>query len=353
MKREELVKTLEIVGRALANNHVVPIFSHFCFTGSAVYSWNDSYGIVAPWTVKAPFACHGPTLVGLLKNSQANVLAIELTKEGLNLDIGNSLFTLPYVPPDQFLWQEPNYENNSVFVFDFDLIKGLEAALLTCTSDVALAAFNQIKIKLDESDNIVLYSCDGDAVTKYLVDVKLGEFGFKDFALSKAFCEAIIKTWYDSFDKDQTADGQLWVSEDWVCVNLSSGFKLFARTVTGSGLDYEGEISKSVNGKLEFVPIPKELDAALSRARIVADAETKPTILSFNEAEDDELMLQTVTHLGEIVDVIKMKHRTIAVKVSAALIQRSVKCCTEFMVSENCCIFRNGSKLLQLVSNMG
>src|SRR6202044_983866 len=113
MNRVELIKTLETVSRGLSNNNVAPAFSFFCFTGETVFSWNDSIAIVGPCKVEKPFGCHGATLLGLLKNCKTPGVEFEVQKDCLLIIAGNSEFKLPYITQDEFLWKEPDLDDEA------------------------------------------------------------------------------------------------------------------------------------------------------------------------------------------------------------------------------------------------
>jgi DNA polymerase III sliding clamp (beta) subunit (PCNA family) len=317
------------------------VFGYYCFTGTDVFSFNDSFGIVAPCPIPKPFACHGNTLLGLLKNSTSEEVQFELKKECLQITAGESLFQLPYKGPDEFLWKEPDEDGVCEFM---NVTKTLETCLTTCSSDASLAAFNQIAF-INKIARLSVYSSDGDAITRIILSNNASS---KDYsiALPRNFCDALVKC-----ALELESNYEVFSSAEWVYALFDNDYRIYGRSLGEPVLNYEEEIRDSIgDDKSEFIPVPEGLNDALSRARIVADVETKPTQLSLM---DDSIRLFTETNVGIVDDVIPIKgHIFIEVNVSAALIQRSLEECTEFKVTENCLICR-GENILRIVANMG
>jgi DNA polymerase III sliding clamp (beta) subunit (PCNA family) len=270
----------------------------------------------------------------LLKNSKSEQVDIQVTDEGLLILTGQSEFKLPCIPPEEFLWKEPTdigaFEEYTISFLKFEI------CLSTCSTDVALGAFNQICIA-PEGKYIFVYSSDGDAITKIstLIETVKDEY---PCCLSRDFCDVILKL--------AAVDLNVW--KEWVCA-VSSDCKIYGRNLGAPTLDYEAEIKASMGKNPTFIPIPAELKEALGRARIVADAETNPTGLSLDE---DNLILDTSTPLGNVSDLIKVKeHPVINVYLNAAILQRNLEGCTEFSINENC-IITKGDRVLRIIGNM-
>src|ERR1700719_542988 len=142
MNRQELITTLDVVGRALERNNVLPIYEFFCFTGETVFAFSDAFGVVGKCKVKAPFGVHGPTTLGLLKASKSKEVEIKLTKDNhVQIIAGTSEYKLPYKTPDEFAWKEPEFDAG---LYEPVIIEAIECCLTTCSPDLALEAFNRV-----------------------------------------------------------------------------------------------------------------------------------------------------------------------------------------------------------------
>jgi len=330
MNRAKLVATLEVVGRALERNNILPIYEYFCFTGNTVFSFCDSFGIVAPWDTPTPFAVHGPTFLGLLKATKDDKIDLNLDQHQLKITAGKSEYVLPAKGIEDFIWAEPNFPSKDI---SLDIIQGIECCLPTASENLALEAFSRIYIGTFEG-KLAVYSTDGDALTKYVTTLN----GDADVCLDRDFCDAVVKT----------GGGKLVIGSEWVC-SLFEDYKVYGRNLGPSTFNYEDYISKILGGPLpDLIPFPLKFDDALTRARVVADIETSPTTLFI---ENNQLTLLTDTPFGEVLDTMKVKHADIEAQVSASLMQSNMTGCTNLRVLAKCCIFK-GEQVLRLISNL-
>ena len=68
---------------------------------------------------------------------------------------------------------------------------------------------------------------------------------------------------------------------NWACVSLDSNYTVYGRLmVNDNPTDHEGLIKRSMKAKPKYVKIPESLHHALSRARVVADAESAKTVFT-------------------------------------------------------------------------
>jgi DNA polymerase III sliding clamp (beta) subunit (PCNA family) len=338
MNREALVKKLGMVGQALAKDDLIPIFKCFAFTEENVMACNDTLAITSPCVTEQAFCVHGETLKGLLENSHSETVEFSIKDDDLIVKAGKSVFKLPWFPVEDFLWLIPSAEPKAQFNLDADFITGLEACLLTTGTDTARAALMGVQFT-----NGTMYSTDGDALTRFVTnDVK------HSCMLPNSFCNALIRVAKES----EATKGLVVISEEWVLVELDSKFTAYGRLmVNDTPTDHEGLIKRTMKAKPEYVKIPGNLHHALSRARVVADAESAKTVFT---VEAGRLKLLTTASMGVINDALPFTgHSDVQANVSAECIQRCISLCDEMSVAENCCTFRSGSKLFILSGNLG
>ncbi len=337
MNRLELVQKLELVGRALASNDLIPIFQYFCFTGTHVYANNDGLAIKAPCITDQAFAVNGNTLLGLLRASQSEEVSFRLGEEHeCRVKAGKSNFRLPYHTEDSFLFKEPENNWDVAVLVDPTLMKGLEACLQTASRDAATQpAFVGVWLKHGGT----LYSCDGDALSRFTLapDLPVG-----NYMMPNAFCEATLRI--------NSTGGKLTLNAEWAKAELE-GYTVYGRLIVNDDpLDHEALIASNLKHEPIFVSVPADLDHALERARVVADPESKPTKLT---VEAGKLLLVTDTTLGMVKDVLGFEHPDVTALAAAHLMQRSIAQCNEMAIMDNCTVFRSGDTLFQLVSNYG
>lgn len=334
MDRVELVKTLEIVEQGLATNNLVPIFQCFCFQPGRVYAFNDTLGISAPCKIDISFAVHGKTLLGLLQHGSADKVTLELDDNDLVLKCGKSVSRLPYFPKRDFIFNHPTVEGPPQFSSIAELLEGLKICLTTASKDQAQAAIMGVTLHPN-----VMYSCDGDALTKVILTNPAKE-GFQPQLLPNEFCSALLKI---------GTDGTLALIKDWA-VSEFNGIWVYGRVLPNPNpFDYENLIQRTVKVAPNYVEVGDTLAAALRRAIVLAGPENAKTIC---EVSNNKLTLTTQTAMGVVRDVIPFAHPSTAGNVSAALMQRAIGVCTEMAIMPNCTAYRKGDTVIQLVSNM-
>src|SRR5215831_7797422 len=165
MKRAELVKTLELLKPALADQNLVPVYQCYMFTGSTVMATNDQIAIIANCKTEQPFAVKGDILLGLLSASRAEEITFTLEEQDAVVKAAKSVWRLPYLPYHEkgdFLFEEPEVKFEATLPIDAELLSGLQACLLTSSKDNTQPALMGITVH----KGIDFYSCDGDAVTR-------------------------------------------------------------------------------------------------------------------------------------------------------------------------------------------
>jgi DNA polymerase III sliding clamp (beta) subunit (PCNA family) len=336
MIRQELVEKLESVSRALADNDIIPIFKCFCFDGQTVKAYNDALAIIAPCKTAEKFCVNGQILLGLLSNSHTENVEFSIGGQELTVKTGKSTFKLPWFPVADFLFKAPA-ETKFVCNITEDFVAGLSACLMTSSKDNSQAALMGVCLV-----NSSLYSTDGDAITRYGKPNKDGAGNM----LPNSFCETLVKF---------GGTGMLSTNREWAKAKLDNGLLVYGRLIAvDNPIDYEMWVKKTIKDEPSYVEIPKGLDRALSRARVVADPESASTLLRIEGAR---MHLWTETSMGVVQDNLPYEDKILAVQanVSAELVQRCISLCNEMAVLPNCCCFYNGSgnKLFILTSNMG
>lgn len=348
MKIANLLKTLELVQPALATSASVPvpIFRCLCFSGEQVYAYNDEIGIVADLKLDCkPFAVNGVALIDLLKSISAEDIDLAIDDGDLLIKSGKLNLKLPYMTENDFIFEPPTAKYVSSASFNSEVIEGLELALDTSSKEDTMRALMGVNFNFD--DNLTLYSCDGDTITKYTPQcVGIGK---GNFTASNPFCDALIKTAKETGTEDIT----LSFNKEWACAELAN----WSITIYGrmqeipEPFDYEGLITKTVGKKQQFAPMPLGLREALTRAEIIAKAESKPTRVKINGGT---LGLHTASSLGDVREELNIRgHADIECLVSASLLNRAVAGGDRLVYTAGGTVVAKGTNLLQVVANMG
>lgn len=336
MKRSDLVKTLELVKPALAKNNLIPIFQCFCFSDGMVSAYDDTIAIVGPTECSDAFAVNGSTLLGLLAASSADEVGLKFEDNSAVFKLGKNTSRLPFSPKEDFLFTEPTGKWDTVKV-TISLIEGLKLCLETVSSDTTQAAFMGVTLDKD-----MLYSSNGDALTR----VKLKQAAKNRYLMPTGFCEAIVRLW----DSLGMAMGTLNFTAEW-CYADFDDWRVYGRMLEiNDPPNFEEVIKRSVKGKYTALELPKGLDEALSRARVLADPESQKTVLT---VEGGKLSLLTETHMGEVYDSLALKgHPDVRANINASHIQAAIKACDRIVFNDRCAVLEKSTDVLMLVSNM-
>ncbi len=346
MNRAELVATLELTSRALADSQLVPIFTCFCFGKTHVRAFNVHIGVVAPCKSPEQFAVHGNTLLGLLRASQSDDVSFKIGGENeITVKAGKSVFKLPWFPEEDFLFEEPAGAWSAHLGLNDEVLKGLQACLLTTARDYTAPAMMGVCVN---SKDQAFYSCDGDSLTRFNLPVKV--VGGDVAMMPNAFCETALKI-VESVGFDKEGTSTLSLNKEWVKAALEGGYTLYGRLIENkTPLDHAGLIKDTLKAKPVYVPVPATLKQALVRARVIADAESAPTKLV---VESGMLQLVTSTHMGVVRDTIPLpNHPDAKASVSAEKVQQAIGLGTEMAILENCTTYRCADELLQVVGNL-
>jgi DNA polymerase III sliding clamp (beta) subunit (PCNA family) len=331
MNREELVTKLETLKPALTNNNLVNIFSHYSFYGIQVTAYNDALAISAPCKTGAVFALSGKTLLELLKNSGAEDVDFKMEMNDVAVTCGKSRFKLPFLGAKEFLYEAPKEKPILTLKLNDKLREAIAICLTTSARDDTMRAIRGVCFK------DALYSCDGDTISRVAVD----GLDASGLTVSDVFCDAILAI---------EGDGELDIGQEWAVARIGHYTVDGRMTGTESPIDHAALIAQHAD-EPTFVKAPAELDAALARARVVADLESSLTLLTITKGK---LKLTTSTSYGDVTDEVPLKgHPDAAAAVHASLVHRSLKVCDEIAITPSATAYRKGADVFMVVSNVG
>lgn len=349
MKRSELVKTLELLQPAISTTNLVPVFTCFMFGSKTISAYNDSLGIVSKGGLQTkPFATGGAALLGLLQNSQADEVDFQIADECVTVKTGKSTFKLPYFTESEFIFEEPKEKWEGTLTLNEDVLRGIEICLTTASRDQAQPAIMGVCFKDLDLDDAVLFSCDGDAITRYRVAADHSGKQGGEYTVPNGFCDALLKI----CNETETKQGKLEFNQNWAKATLNNGFWLYGRMIVNEKpLDHQALILQSLKGKQPFADMPLGLNEALARARVIADIESARTVMT---VENGKLKLVTDTPMGTVRDELKIKgHADVEAVVHASLVHRSLAVCDQISIREGVTAYKNGDTVLQVVANIG
>ena len=210
------------------------------------------------------------------------MIGFSIEGQDVILKAARSTFKLPFFPLGDFLMEEPEDQWDAKLPISLDLLTGLTSCLVTSSRDAATQpALVGVSIN-PGAKNALLYSCDGDSISRYMLDTK--NVTKDPYMLPNAFCEAVLAL----TNELEVMVGTLKVNKDWACAVLDSGHIIYGRMIENADpLDFAGQIKKTMKEEPEYIEAPKGLDNALSRARVVADPESAKTGVTCIEKRPD------------------------------------------------------------------
>ncbi len=338
LNRKYLVDTLELISPALSKNNTIPVFQCFIFEQGVITAHDDTIAIIGPTNCEDEFGVHGNTLLGLLSNSNAEEIDLSLDKNDLVLKMGKSVSRLPYIPPADFLFKEPEgkWQKTPITV---SLIQALNLCLETVSSDETQLALQGVTLEGD-----TMFSCNGDTITRIRLKNSIDKYRV---LLPTAFCSAVTKLW----ETLEITKGQLQFNDEWVWADFND-WAVYGRILKiDNPIDFNALITHATKNKAKTIPWPAELDNALSRARVLADPESKRTDITIAK---NLLKLRTETPMGEVKDSILLEdHPDITTMINAGHVQKALKTCDKIAFLESCTVLEKTPSLLMIVSNMG
>lgn len=341
MNRKQLVDALELIRPALATTNVIPVFQCFTFKDGEVTAYDDTIAIIGPSDCEDSFGVHGVTFLGLLASSQVEAVDLSLENQEVKIKLGKSVSKLPYIASEDFLFETPAADS---YLGDLDVTESIVEALRLClesvSSDETQIALHGVTLQGD-----TMYSCNGDTMTR--VRLKKG-IGKHRVLLPTKFCTSLIKLW----DSLQATKAKLSFSEEWVHFKIAEEWSVFGQVLEiKDPIDFEALIKRTIKGKAAPVTVPEGLNEALSRARVLADVESKMTAVSVSSGK---MTLLTETPQGEVKDTLVIAdHVDIEANINASHVQKALKLCDQMAIQGNCTVFEKAPNVLLVVSNMG
>lgn len=338
MNRKELVKKLELLKPALSEE-LSAIFGCYMFQKHSITTWNGSnLSITADfeWDGES-FAVNGKTLLGLLQNSNSEEIELAFNETEVEINAGKHQFTLPVLYKKAFIMPEVELGRSDHLTINEGFLHHLKIVRSTSATDHTLPALMGICFDLE---NGRIYSSEGDVITR--AECESRKHGGKHTA-ANSFWDAALKL------SDELGDGTLEFHQDWAVAKFT-GCTVFGRTIN-STVDFAKLIDKTLKGKtIEYTDLPDGFGEALARARVLTDAESKPTYL---QVEDGTLYISAEGSYGQLGDELPFKGHpnTESIGVHAQLLERALKFCDRMAIRPNCTVYSNGTTIFHLIGN--
>jgi DNA polymerase III sliding clamp (beta) subunit (PCNA family) len=137
MLRKDLVNALEIVRPGLARNDLIPVMTHFWFTGQTLMTFNDQIAISVLCKTELTGAVPKP-LLEFLRASRAKEVEFVTGENEIQVRAGRSKFKLGLLPKSDFVFEMPEKGNAPLLPVTFaEFRKAIEHCMMSVTIDTS------------------------------------------------------------------------------------------------------------------------------------------------------------------------------------------------------------------------
>jgi DNA polymerase III sliding clamp (beta) subunit (PCNA family) len=336
MERKLLQERLERCAPALSSTTVIPVLTHFAFTGTQVMAYNDSIAVVTPCKTEFKGAVPGTTLLNLIRLSRAK--DVEFVQEGNDLIIkaASSRFKLPVMPLKEFtdIFTPPEVKESGVLAVAVPEFTRCIGQLMRSVSDDTSVP-DQLGITLiPGKKQLCLYSTNWITMSK--ATLKLSRESSIDRAiLSKQFCEQLLVL----AKGEQTL--KLEVEDDHATLVAGATLLHGKLIISEQPMKFEDIIAQNfpVVKADELAPIPSKFRNIVERALVVGESKNdsaKTRIV----VKEDRMRFVTKSERGEVVDSMQVtdKQPATALALEAKHLKKGLDDFDQMLMTEQGCI---------------
>lgn len=361
MKRESLLGVLSIVDPALAGNDLIPVLTHYWFTGKEVMAYNDVVAISAPYKTDFKGAIRGSLLGGILSKFAGGDVSFTLEDSSVVIKSGRSKMRVPLLPPDSFLFVFPKVDKDDALLsLDEEtkpsLVRAFDICLQSLSRRVSEPQRQGITVVPESKKNLTFYATD--SVTLSSAPVTSEGHGLeKHVTMSKLFCESALKL----MQRKDIKEVSLHIDDEYAMMLFDDGVKLYGRLVDDPNppkfKDIVGRYLPKGKGNA-MVKIPDGLSAALDRAYLVVHKTLEP-VTKIKIAEDAKgklaLRISAKSENGEVVESIAIEdHPEVSLKIDLARFREcDLAKFDRITFDSGCIVLASGRDMYHLVAVQG
>src|SRR6188508_450203 len=305
MKRESLLEVLSTVDPAIASNDLIPVLTHFWFTGKAVMAYNDIVAISVPFKTDFKGAIRGSLLSGVLSKYDGEEVSLVPEEGNVLVKSGRSKMRIPLMPPDSFLFTFPKVvPGDETLVVSRKSKHALIRALDICLQSLSRRVSEPQRLGVTvvpTKNKLKFYSTDSVTLSSASVASKDHKLE-GHVTLSKLFCEIALKL----LQRTDVEGALFYIDKEHVNMLFDDGTILYGRLVDDPNPPKFESIVASylpAGADNQLAAIPKDLPAALDRAYLVVHKALEPTTRIKVVADDDDNTTLRIISKSEHGDV--------------------------------------------------
>jgi DNA polymerase III sliding clamp (beta) subunit (PCNA family) len=354
MKTKDLVELMDLVSPALAAHKLIPIYTHFWFSGDYLTTYNDKLGMQVP--CKTEFTgCVPQEFLQLLKvSAPEKEITLEFHEGDFDVHNGRHIGTFPYIPIDDtaelFTMPEPAGDGTKLNLKELRDV--LAAMLLSVSTSTERPEYMGVTI-IPSDELWTLYSQNNDALSRGFLPTGKTKFNKRVTVMSE-FCNIFLDLTKGMADKKDKPPVKFELNEDYALAQVDD-VSLFAKMIEVDQPQswdklfrqyFDEEISK------KLVPIPDELITLTNRALVVTESDVdqeKSTI----KVRDNVLSYLSESKRGVVDDEMKLKHDDVGpVKILSKELKTGLEYYTKMLITKRVVILSN-ERCVYLIGTTG
>jgi len=347
MLRSKLLAELQNVAPALSINPLIPLLTHFWFTGSKLMAFNDQIALAVEHPTSFKGAVPG-TLLELLKVGQDGAdgeLALSADAQALVVKAprGATLIKLAMLAPE-FVFTMPQPADADAGPIA-KLIRGFEHCLLSVGTDTSHAEYLGITLEPDERGGTALYSIDGGSLSRFWLKQQWLQNGGRASRaiVPGAFCAQAVRLYRAASEKERgQASFELGerlvgtLKERYSLLRVGRTLLYGRQLETTTPMPFQQLLKEHLptNYHDQLILIPEEFPDALERAYIVCEQQRRRMKIVI---DGQQMRLAAQSDLEDVQDTIRLKkrHANIEVSVEPRLLRRGLAFAEEMVVSKD------------------
>jgi DNA polymerase III sliding clamp (beta) subunit (PCNA family) len=351
MLPQVLINRLEKVEPALAINQLIPLLTHYWFTGTHLMAYNDQIGLQVPMKTEFRGAVPGKFLellkVKSTSTSKNKPDKIELSGSTSELVVKQGRrtnFRLAMLEPN-FVFKMPEQARQQPL--SMKSIDALVDAFSHCLISVGrdTSTIEQLGITLEpKGNNVDLYATDGATISRSKLAPGTIRLEARAIVPTK-FCEQMIALYRA---KRTQCDFEVGIAGQTRYALFKAGqTSLYGRLLESRNpLNFEGTVAYHLprDHSSKLVKVPGALHAALERACIVCDAQRRLTHMIL---DNGRMVLKSKSDTEEVTDELLYPHNgasRLEVKLEPKLLKKAEDY-DKMMVHGPCVIMAKGQSV--------
>lgn len=294
----ELIDKLNLLKGSVSTQEIVPILSHFCFTGDEIIAFDGVQ--VSRIDHDSDFVCGLPAqlLMKLLAGYKGNTLKFEVEEDAVIIKSGRSRTKLVSLPRDSFLYKPQAEDESSFYNFGDDFITGIKKCLVSITEDVTSSQVGVTVITT--GGKTTLYSTNGVAISRFVLENGFGSEDFKSFIPLK-FCQQLLT--YNATLKGSDLR-EISFSDSGITINFDGGHLFTSLGTKTDFLEFEAVLQGLITQDVEVFAVPDDLESILDRCILMNTQDSPSVSVSCHE---DIMSIKTSSRYGDVDENVRLE----------------------------------------------